>query len=397
MEMGETMDNVQDRNPVAIKKRIRDFRTKQKMPYEFKVEYAKIRAQEFVRECEARGLNYYISVGGLDSITLLCFLRSIHIDCPAISVSGLEDKSIQEIHKKLGVIKILPSIRYMNPNGTPHRWSKVEIINEFGFPVVSKSVAKRVAYLANPSERNAQYRRAIVTGETVSGSGIAERVRLPKRWLKLFAGYENERLGTNYQIPPFKISANCCFYLKEKPLNDWAKEHNAVPFVGLMASEGGQRELALKKNGCNYFGKKTIRSAPFAIFQRQDLLQLALDLNVPVPEIYGSIERKPDGTLYTTKAQRTGCGMCGFGIHVEKRPNRFDQLRKSNPKLWKFWMYDCCKDENGNKFGWARVLDYIGIPHLSEEPATHNTMQGVLEFGEEQNDICRQCGNNSCK
>ena len=33
----------------------------------------------------------------------------------------------------------------------------------------------------------------------------------------------------------------------------------------------------------------TIRSAPFAIFNRQDLLQLALDLKVPVPEIYGSI------------------------------------------------------------------------------------------------------------
>ena len=78
-----------------------------------------------------------------------------------------------------------------------------------------------------------------------------------------------------------------------------------------MASEGGRREKSLMLNGCNYFGKSTIRSAPFAIFTRQDLLQLALDLNVPVPTIYGEIKRDFDGKLCTTKAQRTGCSMSG--------------------------------------------------------------------------------------
>ena len=115
-------------------------------------------------------------------------------------------------------------------------------------------------------------------------------------------------------------------------------------------------------NGCNYFGKSTIRSAPFAIFTRQDILQLALDLEVPVPEIYGTIKRKEDGTLYTTTAQRTGCIMCGFGIHMEKRPHRFDLLKETNPQEWEYWMFRCCKDEEtGELFGWARVLDYIGV------------------------------------
>ena len=58
-----------------------------------------------------------------------------------------------------------------------------------------------------------------------------------------------------------------------------------------------------------------------------------------IPEIYGTIEKKPDGTLYTTKAQRTGCSMCGFGIHMEKRPHRFDRLFESNPKEWDYWMH----------------------------------------------------------
>ena len=84
-----------------------------------------------------------------------------------------------------------------------------------------------------------------------------------------------------------------------------------------------------------------------------------------VPEIYGTIERKEDGTLYTTKAQRTGCSMCGFGIHLEKRPHRFDQLKERNPKEWEYWMFKCCVDEEtGEKFGWSRVLDYIGVDYL---------------------------------
>lgn len=71
---------------------------------------------------------------------------------------------------------------------------------------------------------------------------------------------------------------------------------------------------------------------------------------------------KADGTLYTTKAQRTGCSMCGFGVHLEKRPHRFDMLRERNEKEWEFWMYRCCVDpKTGERFGWGRVLDYIGV------------------------------------
>lgn len=187
-------------------------------------------------------------------------------------------------------------------------------------------------------------------------------MRLPKKWLRLFAGMENEKYGTAYEVAPFLVSNKCCYYLKEKPCDDWAKKNNSFPFLGMMASEGGQREEAIMDHGCNYYGKTVMRSAPFGTFLRQDILQLAIDLNVPVPEIYGEIKRKPDGNLYTTKAQRTGCSMCGFGIHMEKRPHRFDMLRERNEKEWEFWMYKCCTDkETGKKYGWGRVLDWIGV------------------------------------
>lgn len=121
-------------------------------------------------------------------------------------------------------------------------------------------------------------------------------------------------------------------------------------------------------NGCNYFGETSIRSCPFAIFTRQDLLKLATELNVPIPEIYGKIKSRNQrwegdiGELYTTGAQRTGCSMCGFGIHLEERPHRFDRLREKNEKEWEFWMYRCVTDPKTNdRYGWGRVLDYIGV------------------------------------
>ena len=354
------METVMERmERVGAKEKISAFIQKEHLPYAQKVIHAKQRAREFVLECDKRGLNYHVSVGGLDSITLLCFLRSIHIDCPAISVSYLEDKSIQEVHKQLGVTCLKSALR---PDGT--HWNKSQIIQEFGFPVLSKEIASKIELLANPTDKNKTVRHAIVTGETGEYGGYQKnsRMKMSQKWLEKFAGYANEDEGTNYAVPDFKVSSKCCYYLKEKPCDDWAKENNSVPFLGLMASEGGRRAKSLRINGCNYFGKSTIRSAPFAIFNRQDILQLALDLHVPVPAIYGSIEHKEDGTLYTTKAQRTGCSMCGFGLHLEKRPHRFDLLKERNPQEWHYWLYECCTDEHtGEKYGWARVLDYIGV------------------------------------
>ena len=323
----------------------------QSLPYEVKVGKAKQRIREFIYGCDQLGFNTHVSVGGLDSITLLCLIRSMNIDIPAVSVSVLEDKSIIQIHKQLGVTML-------KPLKTKH-----EILQEEGFPVISKKIATKIMALQDPTESNATIRHAIITGECGEKGHYATNsaMQLPKRWLELFGGYENENEGTNYQIPPFKVSSKCCEIMKERPCDIWAKENNSKPFLGLMASEGGRRQEALEEHGCNYFGKTTIRSAPFAPFLRNDLLQLALDLEVPIPEIYGRIERDPNGNLRTTGAQRTGCEMCGFGIHMEKRPHRFDKLYDRNPKAWDYWMNKCCTDENGNKYGWGLVLDYIGI------------------------------------
>lgn len=359
-------------------RKIADFKVKQQQDFHFKKSYARIRAREFYDHPDIAG-DCYVAVGGLDSITLFLFLHSIGIRVPAVSVSFLEDRSVQRVHRALGVTCLKPVLR---EDGKP--WTKAQIIKEFGFPVLSKEIANKINLLQHPSEKNATVRHAIITGETGAYGGYRKgtRMKLAQKWLEKFGGYENEREGVNYGTPDFLVSDKCCYYLKEKPCNDYARESGLYPYMGLMASEGGRRQKALMLNGCNYISKQTKRSAPFAIFQRQDLLQLTLEmdayyhehwqefgpeeLDTIVPAIYGEIVKDPDGTLRTTGAQRTGCSMCGFGIHLEKRPHRFDQLRKRDPKEWEYQMYHIGVDIHGNEIGWGHVLDYIGVGWLDD-------------------------------
>lgn len=371
------------------------FKVKQQQDYSFKKKYARIRAWEFYNHPEIDGMAY-VAVGGLDSITLHVFLRSIGIDVPAISVSSLEDKSIQKVHKALGVISLPPAKR---EDG--RYWNKREVIRQFGFPIISKETANKISLLQHPSPDNATVRHAIITGETGEYGGFrtGTRMQLARKWLELFGGPENEREGTHYKTAPFLVSDKCCYYLKEKPCNDFAKESGRFPYMGLMASEGGRRQKALMLNGCNYISPGTKRSAPFAIFNRQDILTLALEMEdyyhahwrdfgeteieTIIPAIYGEIVRDADGTLRTTMAQRTGCSMCGFGIHMEGRPHRFDLLRESNPKEWEFWMKHIYQDEDGKWWGFGDVLDYIGV---GWENDPHGDLDGQIGlFGGDQN------------
>lgn len=319
-----------------------EFAQKQSLPYDAKVKLAILRAREFYDHLDG---NVYVGVGGLDSLTLLLFIRKyINKNIPGVSVSVLEDKSIQKIHRSLDNFIFLTPLK-----------SKVQVLREYGYPIISKERARQVEHLQRISTSNSVNIHAIMTGETGERGGFihSKKMKLADRWIKLFGGlHADHRPDLDCKIATFKVSAKCCEWMKEKPGGNFQKETGKFPYLGLMASEGGQRKWGLIKNGCNYYGKTIIRSCPFAIFTKTDLLRLSIDLNVPLPSIYGEIIEMPDGSLTTTRAKRTGCSMCGFGVHMEKRPHRFDILKQDNFKEWTFWMYE---------MGWGEVLTYIGV------------------------------------
>jgi 3'-phosphoadenosine 5'-phosphosulfate sulfotransferase (PAPS reductase)/FAD synthetase len=322
-----------------------EFMAMQKWDYEDKVYHAEDRMWSFYKKLQGK---VFFSLGGIDSATMVLLgWQRIDPDIPAVTISSIEDKSVQTMHKLLagmGPVIFLKPLK-----------SKVQVIREYGYPVIAKDKARRIEHLQKSNNPKQTFIHAIMTGDMgEQGKYLhSEKIKLPDKWIRLFGGLYNEhRPDLVCKIAPFRVSDRCCYWMKEKPADNYAKETGRYPYEGLMASEGGQRELGLKKNGCNYYGKKVTRSCPFAIFSRQDILRLALEMKTPIPAIYGEIKRQPDGTLETTRAKRTGCTMCGFGIHIEKRPHRFDRLRQDNPKEWEFWMY---------KMGWGKVLDYIGV------------------------------------
>ena len=161
---------------------------KQVWDYETKLRYAKDRAMEFYIEIwQKREQNVHISVGGLDSLTLLFFLRDYcDLPVPAISVSSLEHQSIQTIHKQLGVERIKP---FKNTT---------QVIKEFGFPVISKAKAKKISLLQTPDGPKQTFIHAIMTGQmgengmyvgidnTTGNAWVAEFPTLAEceRWLR---------------------------------------------------------------------------------------------------------------------------------------------------------------------------------------------------------------------
>ena len=187
----------------------------QALPYDLKIRRAEQRAKEFYNSVD----NCHVSVGGLDSITLLMFLRQIGIDVPAISVSSLEDRSIIKIHKELGVINVRPLK------------SKKQVIDELGFPVISKGKARKISILQQPNSEKQTFIHAIMTGDMGEQGHWqhSDKIKLPDKWLELFAGnYQEHRPDLVCKCAPFPVSADCCYWMKELPCDQWAKEQSLL-------------------------------------------------------------------------------------------------------------------------------------------------------------------------
>ena len=184
---------------------------KQRVPYSIKRKMAESRIRDFYNEALSREYNCHVSVGGLDSIVLGHLIRKMGYTAeqvPFVSASTLEDKSIQEVHKEMGCINVKPLK------------SKVNILQEEGFPVLSKRIANKINTIANPTDQNKTVRHAIITGECGEQGHFAtdSKMKLPQRYLELFGGYDAEGRERGYKAPTnFKVSHKCCYYLKEAP------------------------------------------------------------------------------------------------------------------------------------------------------------------------------------
>lgn len=299
-----------------------DLKLLQNYPLWMKVEKTKQRIKEWYEHYNG---DVYVSFsGGKDSTVLLHIVRSMYPDVEAVfSDTGLEFPEIKQFVKSFDNVTIIrPSMTFK------------QVIQEKGYPIVSKSVANCVRL----AKKNIEDGKDTLRVRQIRGLEVGSKFNKGKWEFLLDA--------------PFKISEECCNEMKKKPLKKFGKENGKKPMMATMAAEGGVRKEGYLKTGCNAFN--TGKSQPMGFWTEQDVLQYIVENNLKIAPVYGEIKKDDGGRYYTTGEKRTGCVFCAFGVHLEKSPNRFERMKDTHPQLYKYCM------ENLNM---KDVLDYINVKY----------------------------------
>jgi len=305
-----------------------ELRQMQSLPLHLKIHKTCARIQEWY---DAHEGNVYVAFsGGLDSTVLVDITHRLNKWIPLVfSNTGLEYPEIVQFVKQHSPLNIVrPEHNYA--------W----VVEHYGYPIISKRVSRYIRDCQHADENNKNVVRLRLTGLNRQDV-YCPSMKLPEKWKYLIDA-------------PFKISEQCCDWIKKKPLDKYSKETGAAPMTGELAEESNMREKTYLKQGCNFFGKKD-KSTPLGFWTHQDILAYIVVFNVPYCKIYGDIIYNPvTDKLETTGEQRTGCYACMFGVHLEKNGNRFTRMKLSHPN-----QYDYCI----NRLGQGKILDYIGVDY----------------------------------
>lgn len=289
---------------------------RQNMPLDLKEAYTAKRIVSWYEHWEGK---VYVSFsGGKDSTVLLYQVRKLYPEVPAVFVdTGLEFPEIRDFVKSIdNVIWIRPkkSFKY--------------ILEKYGYPVVSKKISMGISRYRNTTSSVQKDLR--LYGGINPTSGKKQYPTVSKKWHFLVDA-------------PFKISEQCCDFMKKAPIKKYNKSSGRYGYVGTMACDSDMRKQTYLKNGCHSFARVAgAISTPMAFWLEQDVWDYLKQYSIP----YSSI--------YDMGYDRTGCMFCMFGVHMEKGENRFLRMRKTHPKLYYYCIHTLRLD---------RVLDYIRIPY----------------------------------
>ena len=234
------------------------------------------------------------------------------------SDTGLEFPEIREFVKtKENVVWVKPELTFK------------KVIEKCGYPCISKEQAEWIHRIRGNSSGAIQ--KAFYG---INLNGTPTRFKISEQWKFMLNA-------------PFDIGAGCCKEMKKKPINKYAKETGRVPIVGTMAAESSLRTSTWLKYGCNAFDNKKATSALLSFWTDSDIWEYIHKFDIPYCKVYDM------------GYARTGCVFCMFGVHLDKTPNRFQQLQKTHPQLWRY----CMKPWDKGGLGMREVLEYMGIPY----------------------------------
>lgn len=322
----------------------------------------------------------YVSFsGGKDSTVLKHIVDSMYKDVPAVFVNtGLEYPEIQNFVREVKEGKYAcfnSDVEILRPE---MRFD--EVVKSYGYPVGSKEIADKIEF----------GRKALARGDKAQYAWYIDGLRISPKTGETYKFMPlSKRFKPLFEASEIPVSQRCCTVMKKKPNKRYAKQTGRKPILGTLASESQLRYSKWIKNGCNAFDIKSPTSQPLSFWTNQDILHYIKKYNVPYCPVYGDIqvkqsrEEKLDGQmnlidylncyeeediLETTGCDRTGCIFCMFGCHLEEAPNRFQRLKETHPRQYKFCieggeMVDGKWQPNKEGLGLGKVLDYIGVKY----------------------------------
>ena len=302
---------------------------RQSLPLEAKINHSLSVIRQWYEHWD--GQVYVSFSGGKDSTVLLHLVRSIYPEVPAVFVdTGLEFPEIKDF------VSTFENVETKRP-----KLSFVQVLERYGYPVISKQVADNV-HLARQNIKDGKitFRVKKMQGTLVDKYGN-KSIYNTSKWAHLLDA-------------PFKISDHCCYVMKKSPAKSYEKESGRKPYTGMLACESMLRRTSyLLAGGCNTFEGGKAKSNPLSIWLEQDILEYLKMYSLPIASVYGEIIETKDG-LRLTGYERTGCMFCGFGAHLEKGENRFQRMKKTHPEIHAYCM---------KQLGMKEVLEYIGVKY----------------------------------
>lgn len=255
---------------------------------------------------------------------------------------------------------------------TPEKGKNIiSVMRDEGLPFISKSIAGLIRKVRNSMDENdityedikdlheptTYCRDALremglndttvlaMTGWSCNRNDFGTAFVLPKQYLPLL----NIKELTGCDI---KFSEKCCNILKKEPIN---RLNYPNMMVGEQAVESRMRENAWLKKGCNYrLPGGNVKSKPLGAVSLDTILYAIKEREIPLSPDYGEVVYCDIEKCYKcTKAQRTGCSLCGFGIKFD--PDRFTRLQETEPAKIAF----AFKPFNQGGLGYKEVCEVL--------------------------------------
>lgn len=248
---------------------------------------------------------------------------------------------IKQLEEKYNVTIAFDEVRPNNGDNI------ITVMKREGLPFISKNVAGTLRKVRKSmDENNVAYddiknlhKPTVYCRDTLREMGLNDTTVLA------LTGWSNKinDFGTGWVLPlqympllnikeetgcDIRFSDKCCYFLKKEPIS---RLNYPNIMTGEQAVESRNREYAWMKTGCNYkLPDNSVKSKPLGAVSLEAVLYALSYRQTLLSPDYGKVVYCcADNCYKCTKAQRTGCALCGFGIKHD--PERFIRLQETEP------------------------------------------------------------------